>query len=298
MSQRPADPRLNGLFDLALRDGVDIRPTLLRVLTDLYVQKPFHTREEEAQYVELATGLIDAVDATTRAIVAAHLRDYPGTPAAVWKKLTATQPQQPKSEDLSELFFSANPQERRLILANLVASDGRQALRVSSETLARLEASALQRNPSEFTRLLRATLGIAPQLALRVVQDPGGEPLLVACKAIRMPAAGLQRILLFLNPVIGHSVGRVYELAQVYDELSCEAALQMLSIWRASAPARKALHQPVTMDDDTRGARQFANPPARRAAATASPPLVPAKPGARRGSAAAKGPAGFPRSRE
>ena len=273
MSKRPADPRLNGLFDLALRDGVDVRPTLLRVLTDLYVQKPFHTPEEETQYVELATGLIDAVDETTRAIVAAHLRDYPGTPAAVWQKLTATEPPQPKSEDLSELFFSANAQERRLILDNLVASGKVPPLRVSSETLGRLEASALQRNPSEFTRLLRATLGIAPQLALRIVQDSSGEPLIVACKALGMPAAALQRVLLFLNPVIGQSVGRVYELAQLFDELSLEAALQMLSIWRASAPGGKVLHEPVTMDDDKRGARQFANPAARRIVRTAPAPV-------------------------
>jgi hypothetical protein len=294
MSQRTADPRLTGLFDLASRDGVDIRPTLLRVLTDLYVQKPFHTQEEETQYVELATGLIDAVDATTRAIVAARLRDYPGTPAAVWTKLSAAERPPAKTEDLSELFFSAAPDERRLILANLVASATLAPVRASTETLSRLEASALQRNPSEFTRLLRATLGIAPQLALRIVQDPSGEPLVVACKALGMPAAALQRILLFLNPVIGQSVGRVYELAQLFDEMSAEAALQMLAIWRASGPAQKVLHEPVMAGDEKRGAREFANPSARRT----SPPLVPAKAGTQRRAAAVKGPAGFPPTRE
>ena len=40
-------PGLESLVDLACRDGVDIRPTLLRVLTDLYVQKHVHTSEEE-----------------------------------------------------------------------------------------------------------------------------------------------------------------------------------------------------------------------------------------------------------
>jgi uncharacterized protein (DUF2336 family) len=295
MSKRPAEPRLDGLFDLALRDGVDIRPTLLRVLTDLYVQKPFHTQEEETQYLELATGLIDAVDEATRAIVAARLRDYPGTPAAVWKKLTASERAFLKNDDLSELFFSADSHERRLILANLVAREKHSTLRVSSETLARLEASALQRNASEFTRLLRATLGIAPQLALRIVQDPSGEPLVVACKALGMPAPALQRILLLLNPAIGQSVGRVYELARLFDDMSLEAALQMLSIWRASAPARTILHEPATVHDDKRSAREFANPSARR---VASPPLVPAKAGTQRASATPKGPAGFPRSRE
>ena len=36
-------PKLEGLDSLARRDGVDIRPTLIRVLTDLYLQKPSHS---------------------------------------------------------------------------------------------------------------------------------------------------------------------------------------------------------------------------------------------------------------
>ena len=43
MMKFSAYPPLDGLVDLACRDGVDIRPTLLRVLTDLYVQKPTHS---------------------------------------------------------------------------------------------------------------------------------------------------------------------------------------------------------------------------------------------------------------
>ncbi len=70
MTKSSAYPPLDGLVDLACRDGVDIRPTLLRVLTDLYVQKPTHSADEETQYVELALGLIEAVDTPTRAAVA------------------------------------------------------------------------------------------------------------------------------------------------------------------------------------------------------------------------------------
>src|SRR5450756_1909727 len=73
MAKSSAYPPLDSLVDLACRDGVDIRPTLLRVLTDLYVQKPAHSAEEETQYVELARGLIDAVDAATLAIAARRL---------------------------------------------------------------------------------------------------------------------------------------------------------------------------------------------------------------------------------
>src|ERR1700722_3847863 len=83
MPQPSNYPPLDSLVDLACRDGVDIRPTLLRVATDLYVQKPTHSAAEETQYVELALGLIEAVDAPTRAVVAARLSAYPAAPVAI-----------------------------------------------------------------------------------------------------------------------------------------------------------------------------------------------------------------------
>jgi hypothetical protein len=40
-------PGFDGLMTLSRREGVDIRPTLLRVLTDLYVQTSAHSDDEE-----------------------------------------------------------------------------------------------------------------------------------------------------------------------------------------------------------------------------------------------------------
>src|ERR1700731_3368805 len=80
-------PNLDGLDRLAFREGIDIRPTLVRVLTDLYVQKPAHTAEEERHYTELVLRLIDAVDISTRAIVAKKLATYAVAPAAVLRRL-------------------------------------------------------------------------------------------------------------------------------------------------------------------------------------------------------------------
>lgn len=62
---------------LSRREGVDIRPTLLRVLTDLYVQASAHSADEERQFVELTSRLIDEVDDATRAAVRARLAIYP-----------------------------------------------------------------------------------------------------------------------------------------------------------------------------------------------------------------------------
>src|ERR1022692_1920001 len=87
MTASPLFPGFDGLMTLSRREGVDIRPTLLRVLTDLYVQANAHSVDEERQFIELASRLIDEVDDATRAAVRARLAIYPATPAAVLKKL-------------------------------------------------------------------------------------------------------------------------------------------------------------------------------------------------------------------
>jgi hypothetical protein len=83
----PTLPNLDGLIGLARQDGVDVRPTLVRVLTDLYVQKRAHTTEEEHRYTELALWLLAGVDVATRAAVAKKLAAYPQAPRLVIRRL-------------------------------------------------------------------------------------------------------------------------------------------------------------------------------------------------------------------
>lgn len=87
MTKSPLFPGFDGLMTLSRREGVDIRPTLLRVLTDLYVQANTHSIEEARQFVELASRLVDQVDDATRAAVRARLAIYPGTPPEILRKL-------------------------------------------------------------------------------------------------------------------------------------------------------------------------------------------------------------------
>jgi uncharacterized protein (DUF2336 family) len=280
MAKSSAYSPLDGLLDLACRDGVDIRPTLLRVLTDLYVQKPAHTAEEETQYVELARGLIDAVDAATRAAVAARLSTYSAAPPEILERLAIASeqpaPQAPLEtpaapaarNDLLELFFAAKSDERRLILTNLdvpAEAAARQPLPATSETIRRLESAALQRNPSEFVRMLERALGVSHALAERITRDPSGEPIVVAARALGMSAEVLHRILLLLNPAIGHSVERVYDLARLFDELTPAAGAHMLSIWRRATTRPRPAHEPLHWDDERREARALSTPARYRA---------------------------------
>ena len=369
----PAYPNLEGLDRLALRSGVDIRPTLVRVLTDLYLQKPTHTPEEERHYTELVLRFIDRVDVGTRKIVAAKLADYASAPAAVVRRLArdvlevaqpilehspqltgsellaiiaelgpqyaaviARRPQigrqakapaeqasaapaskaaarpshaagsgSPPEADapalpeslagaamrltgldsdlrLGDLFLAAAPAERRLILSNLDGTTDPPlsgATAQSSDAIRRLETAALQRKPAEFMRALERALGISTQHAHRMVTDEGGEPLLVAAKALGMAPDVVLRILLFLNPVIGQSVTRVFDLAKLYDAMTRAAALRLVASLRsASASRRWASYRPVLAKDEPE--RGLANEAARRAAGRAGPDLQGQRPGA------------------
>jgi hypothetical protein len=259
-------PNLDGLVTLANRDGVDIKPTLLRVTTDLYVQKTRHSAEEERHYTELALRLIEAVDAPTRAAVLKTLSAYPAPPAAVMQRLQPrdgerampaatqipTRVRGPAAIELCELFLSADPEERRLILANLQYASLPPAEPIAAATAAaavgRLETAALSHNTKAFAQELEASLGLSSELALRLIADDSGEPVVIVARALSMPPDMLQRILLCLNPAISQSVLRVYELAQLYDEIEPQAALRLITIWRAShkaAPQRPAAPQPT-----------------------------------------------------
>jgi hypothetical protein len=84
---------LDNLTHLGFRDGVDMRPTLIRVLTDLYVQKLTHTLEEKRHYTELALRLLDAVDVATRVAVAERLARHLSPPVRVIARLSADVPE-------------------------------------------------------------------------------------------------------------------------------------------------------------------------------------------------------------
>jgi hypothetical protein len=83
----------DGLADIGLRGSVDTRPTLIRVLTDLYVQKLSHTPDEEQRYAELALRLLDTVDVVTRATVAAKLAPHLSPPRRVVQYLVNDLPE-------------------------------------------------------------------------------------------------------------------------------------------------------------------------------------------------------------
>ena len=168
MTTPPLFPGFDGLMTLSRREGVDIKPTLLRVLTDLYVKASSHNNDEKRQFVELTSRLIDHVDDATRTAVRERLAIYPDTPIEVLDKLgmkpagpdqqiplapeipetpSAPSPMkglteaqlrrasnlsmQPKdAAEINDMFFGASSRERGLILHSLEETPIKAATRV------------------------------------------------------------------------------------------------------------------------------------------------------------------------
>lgn len=175
MTAAASFPGFDGLMTLSRREGVDIRPTLLRVLTDLYVQTPAHSADEERQFVELTSRLIEQVDDATRAAVRARLAIYPATPAGIMQQLglrpsppdqpvplaapIATPPVAPPvakasteaqlrmasslsmrpndAAEITDMFFAADTGERALILHNIADTPLKPSPRVPLARAAR-----------------------------------------------------------------------------------------------------------------------------------------------------------------
>lgn len=312
---------LDGLTSLSKRSGIDMRPTLLRVLTDLYVHRLSHAADEERHYTELALRMLEAVDVPTRVAVAKRFARYPSPPLRVLQWLARDLPivaaelrahpllqpptaaqragastaethldraewrsaEPPRNMDaatageLNELFLAAGADERRLILLNLdiVApphggAGGRFAAAPSVGQ--DLEAAVLTGKPDYFAVRLAQALLIPHEQARRIARDELGEPVVVAGKALGMARDVLYRILMFVNPAVGHSVERVHALAALHGEMTVTAAESMVEIWQAlrDDERARARHRPLTSEEETRQRARFDAAAPRRPAAAAN----------------------------
>src|SRR5262249_52157112 len=107
-----------------------------------------------------------------------------------------------------------------------------------------------------FTLELGESLILPARLAAQVVNDPSGEPLACAMRALGMPGPVFERVLLFLKPEFGSSVNIVFRLSRLYDRLSERSALVMLAAWRGSTMAvTRAKYRPALYDDERQRAR-------------------------------------------
>lgn len=83
----PTSDALHSLAAKGLSDARGAKPLLLRALTDLFVMRPAHTREETRQFAEIAHRLIDEATPAERDHAADVLCDHPAAPPDLLDRL-------------------------------------------------------------------------------------------------------------------------------------------------------------------------------------------------------------------
>ena len=182
-------PRLEGLFALSKARGLDVRPTLLRVLTDLFVESGQRSESEVARYAELASHLVEQVDEETRFVVAGKLAASPQAPRIVIDKLIASEPEAAGRiiaasplltlDDLWTLAADGGPMTSAAIAkrddldGEMVRFLARKGFVLVAETLVLNPRAAMDRETVAF---LAPALADAPDMAMRLARRRGVEP--------------------------------------------------------------------------------------------------------------------------
>jgi uncharacterized protein (DUF2336 family) len=122
---------LERLVALGKDGGLNMKPILLRVVTDQFVSKPRHPASDIRQYEELALQLIPEVDVASAAAIAKRLGGHPDAPGSVIEKLLD------KAPEIAAALFAAGAAVNRTklgeraewgLLAEAIAIAGRKNL--------------------------------------------------------------------------------------------------------------------------------------------------------------------------
>jgi hypothetical protein len=217
--------------------------------------EPHHTRDQHADNPALA----DRECASTLTLSRAP---------AVRQLPPPLQAREGREEAFGEAFFAASAAERRRLLSLVergCGDDIEAAPEDGGRKYGKVDAAALPGQIGAFAREFGQLIDIPTNLWERILNDPSGEPMVVAAKATGMPIALLQRILLLVSASASYSVQRVYDLTELYHRLDGRAARRILALWRTHAkpydPTQEA--QPNTADRKSGALRPPRHPPPR-----------------------------------
>ncbi|MCS0494210.1 DUF2336 domain-containing protein [Ancylobacter sp. MQZ15Z-1] len=163
--------------------------------------------------------------------------DLPDSPAA---PDTPSPPPPPARPD----YLAASPEDRALIIARLVTLPplpmAERVAPASAETTEALLQAARDASSGEVAQLIQKALGVSEANAVRIVDDPSGQALAVAARALGLSFAVLSRVLFRLHPVAGRSAAEMTRLADMFDSLTGAGAQHLVASWR---PGRRVARE-------------------------------------------------------
>lgn len=215
---------------LSRQEGLDTRPILIRVLTDLFVQKDEHSAEEVARYQELVMGLLDVVSVEARVAVARKLAEDPRAPRALIERLTDDDP-----SVAAPILARSSEAPRHLLLAR--AMDGGPVEAAAIASRADLDGDLARLLARHSDELVLETLAANPAARL------GPSPLAILVERAR-EAPGLAAALLRRDDLEAAALAPLYLQAEPSRRVLIREALSA----RPHRPALRAARSPEAVE--------------------------------------------------
>ena len=137
--------------------------------------------------------------------------------------------------EFGEAFFAASPAARRAMLSAVGAGGIAAApTEEGGHFHGRIDVSPWRGRTGAFARDFERLIDAPASLSERILNDPSGEPLVVAARAAGLPLGLLQRILVLVSPAM-HPVERVWDLSELYHAIDAGTARSLLAVWRTAA---------------------------------------------------------------
>ncbi|MCP8937803.1 DUF2336 domain-containing protein [Alsobacter sp. SYSU M60028] len=190
-------PELQGLVAIAREEGLDMKPVLLRVLVDLFIQADGHTPDEVAQFREIAGALSREVDAETALTVACRLSVYDETPPSVGEALIS------RKDDAARIILADAAWLPRYVLVEQAAAGHRQ-MAAAVAARAGLEASIvrllLSRRDAVVDTTLAAntTIRLGSDMRSELLERARDEDAIATALLSRFDLAPIDKAVLFL----------------------------------------------------------------------------------------------------
>lgn len=206
------DARFPRLVELAAKTAPEDRARLALELCDLLLDWPEkYPHEMREPFETLLEKAVREVDGVTRRTLAERI---------------ATRAEAPV-ELLNELFFDAAADVKStIVLRNADANNHSDGV-AADETL--LIMAARTTRGEEFTGAFAQMLSIEPVTAKRILQEPSGDALAVACKGAHLTRAAFSTLALLFAPTPNDNDRRL----SAYDSVPQDGAEGMFRFWRA-----------------------------------------------------------------
>ena len=139
-------------------------------------------------------------------------------------------------------FFDLQTSDRCDLLARLTElSSGEPPTPAPAEKRQALIRLLSLRQYDAVAELIGDMLEFHPALGRKIIDDPSGEALVVIGRALGFEEEQFTRLVLLGNAYVGQSINRFYALRALFRQVSPQAAMRMVTVWRGSKPLPKRL---------------------------------------------------------